>query len=246
MAFNITEFKSRIDRHGGLITPAHAEIIITPPRVLAASQDQELFLRFEGGGPAALAALATNVLLPGIGIVPDATVFNGYGQVNYIGVRPSIAPVQAQFYVDEDGFAYRFFLAWVNGITNFNSRIRNGYRVERPLRSAFFNEVGYRADTTGTIQININGARNTRMIVTLYRAWPIEIGSVMCDWGDVNQVMRVPIEFMYETIDYSFVTGQGNAAPTPLFSDGTPLTAFRGIGGDISQAALFNAQVPTN
>jgi len=197
MAFNINEFKA-IALRTGLLRSNKFMVRVMPPRgTNSPVGNNSRFLEF----------FCDSVYLPGIQIASSQNLRYGYGALEKMPVLPTYGDAFMTFYVDSGGDVWNFFKTWMNSIIppEFDgiSGNRNEYEVE--YKQNYESQViVYVFDQSGKPTIEI----------TLHKAWPIFLGNIQLNWGDNNQLMRLPVAFTYR--DWSSANKTSGAAMFPV------------------------------
>ena len=194
MAFNISRFKTTLDKYGG---PARAnlfEVTISKgsePNSKMNSQDLTFF--------------CSNIIFPGIAIETQ--------QMTAVAQRPRLfpttiqnQPINAGFMVDSDHEVLKFFHNWTQRVLNYSSKdgpyaaIGDDNNLQLPY------ELGYKEDYVCTISIKSHSTESvgSKYYETiLYNAFPIAVGDMTLAWSDTDQFLQLPVTFSYDKIYYS-------------------------------------------
>lgn len=190
MAFNINEFKGRIQRYGGLARTSLFEV------------------RFAGGNlPTNIPIddarfFCQNVTMPGVNLDVMPYKVGGVGYPEFMPMNSTPESLNAVFMLDSSHRILAFFHAWINSVVNVSGEagVING--LERK-------EINYKADYQGSMTINFFSAYSQSVYTCTYEGvYPTQVGTVTLNWADSNTIATLPVNFSYNRMIYS---GFGNA-----------------------------------
>ncbi|MDB4331275.1 hypothetical protein N9987_00050 [bacterium] len=197
MAFNISDFKSTLDKFGGPARTSLFEVVITKSREVNAeitSRDLTFF--------------CSSVNMPGVNIeaVPMTAVAQ---RPVYFPTGVQTEPLNASFLVDSNHQVLTFMHNWIQRVTNYSSA--NGpmgaIGSEGDLQLPY--EMGYKTGAGGyscNMSIKHYSTESTGgkfYEVLLENVYPYNIGDVELAWEQNDQYMRLPVNFYYDKISYS-------------------------------------------
>lgn len=194
MPFDISRFKSTLDKYGGPARTSLFEVTITnsEPNSKMNSRDLTFF--------------CTNVQLPGLQI--ETNSFTAVGQ------RPTFFPstlpggsLNAAFMVDSDHQILSFFHNWMQKVLNFSSGSGPlGAIGSGPGDYQLPYELGYKDEYSCPVSIKHHSVSSTGSKyyeVKLDKVFPTVISDVDLSWEGSNQFMLLPVTFSYDKISYS-------------------------------------------
>jgi len=200
MAFNIRDMMGSMNASGGLTKTSKFFAEVYPPKSLAVNP--KLFFLCEAA------------TLPGISFQTDEIRMPGYGNVEKRPYAPIVQDINLTFFNDSNGLVLSFFHKWAQSIFNFNSNMGpdSSTRTGQPQ-----NTLNYPNEYLGIVEISHFDDSGEQVIkYSLQDAYPIAIGDVNVDWGQSDQLIRVPITFTYkywtsETLDPGQVSYRSQA-----------------------------------
>lgn len=194
MPFNISDFKSSVDKFGGLARPSLFEVTLTKTR--------EVNSRIENRD---LTFFCTQTNFPGINF--NISTMEQVGQRSkFFPTGVLSEPVSTMFLVDSDHQVLTFFHNWMQKVVNYSSKsgtngaIGNELDLQRPF------EVGYKSDYTCNMSIkhySTESAGNKFYEVVFENVFPSMIGDLDLSWDNNDQFIRLPVVFMYDHLSYS-------------------------------------------
>lgn len=206
MSFNIAQFSSVFkNNHGGQPTTLFTVDIPMPIGLSAISA-------VTGG---TFSSTVTNLKfyctasnLPGMQFATAPVRRYGYGPVEEKPSVPIFAPIDLQFLADGKGAIWSFFYAWKNFIVNFDARRGmtgatgiqySGSLAQSSVRGgAMPYELAYKRDYVVDVTITLySPTGESTMSIVLRDAFPKFLGDVSLNWGDFNNLARIPVQFAY-------------------------------------------------
>ena len=204
MAFNIADFKSTIEKHGGPGKNNLFEVSLTSPKALWSDE------RF---GNTDVKFFCKTATLPGISL----SVFD-YRPTN-IEMPQSIPyalnheQLECVFIVDDNHDVYRYFHRWMQEIVNYNTDGHSPESINPNCRSGEYQyryELGYKKDYAQTMTVRkyskyqpTPSALNS-YVCTLQGVYPTSIGSTTMSWED-DSYTTLSVSFSYSSIIMSGV-----------------------------------------
>lgn len=191
MSFNISQFKSNIDRYGG---PAHTslfEVQIIPPAVSIKS----------GLTPRELTFFCKTANVPGITVRTET--------LEQIGQMPRQFPVGMDnqqfntiFMLDSDHQVVSYFHSWIQSVVNYGSKGGSFAEVDGQLPF----EMGYKDEYSCRMIIKYYSTRGK--IETYYETildgcYPTIIGDIDLAWENNDSYGTLPVAFAYDRIAFS-------------------------------------------
>jgi hypothetical protein len=197
MAFNISRFKSTIDKYGGFASPALYEVTISKAREQNSAIDPTTEFRF----------FCLSSYIPGIEL--ETVAFNAVGQraVSF-PVGMSNNAINMDFFIDSDHQILSFFHNWIQKVFNYSTKGGplaaiggdSGGDGQLPY------ELGYKDDYACTMSIkhfsNDSGGEKYYEVV-LENVWPYMIQDMQVGWASNDQYLSCNVTFAYDRIWYS-------------------------------------------
>lgn len=183
MPFSISEILSQINGQGGLLSPAHFLVRITPKSTLSGLSESVRTIPF----------FCDTASLPGLSLQIQGISRYGYGIQEKRPIRTTFADWPSTFFCDGSGDIQRFFENWMLNITNFDmsnlSGTKNGLR---PF------DYRYPDDYESTIEvIHYDPTGEIVNTYVLHQAFPVSLGEVQVDWSMQDSIMKLPVTFAY-------------------------------------------------
>lgn len=217
MAFNISQFKSSIDRVGGVAHSSLFEVTFTGASIARAldnpKDEKKIF------GERELTLFCKSVNAPGMAIT--TLPFEPVGQLPRVFPKKlQNNPIAAIFMVDSDHHVLRFFHRWVQTIVNYGTK-GGGQFSEVDGKLPY--EIGYKKDYSCrlTIKHYSNQSNPDKYYEMIFdNAFPIAIGDLNFAWENNDQYLTLPISFSYDRIEFS---GEKTGTSSSNFSRGRNL-----------------------
>lgn len=245
--FGVEQFKSALNVYG--IQPTNLyRVSIASPRVLS---NYNLFnqnpnrptLSPNPDAGRILGFYCTDINIPGISLATTEIRRYGVGAFQRMPYTPIFADTTFTFLADGTGNIHTFFNDWMRNIVNYSmGRQSFGASSYNTFNGAAAYEVSYKADYESpgiTIEVFDKTGR-LQQVITMYQAYPINIGEVTMSYSTTDDIARIPITFTFR--DYEVV--YSNQQPSPI---GPPILSQRinnafyaageTVGGAIRNAA---------
>lgn len=143
---------------------------------------------------------AANV--PGVTVTTADVQRYGYGLHEKIPTGATMSDFTCSFIGDSEGLIYKFFYLWTTGIVKWDEKPNAGakpsYNQLRPY------EHEYKQRYATRIQLYTYNESDDNLIgYQLHDAFPVSIGEIQYNWGDTDNLVRIPINFAYSyfTVD---------------------------------------------
>ena len=202
MAFSISKFSTHLNQYGTVINNRY-EVIITPPSFFRSGDYKEAFelipFRAESIGMPSLNITLSSVNRYGIGPKQRFPTNMEYPET-----------ISVSFLETEDSTIHKFFTLWSSAIfshinpINFNSR---GYYLTE-----------YKDDYSSTIEIKVytdEGEDSISNQIQLTEAYPSQISTTNLSWGEVNNLIRVNVNFTFTDIKFPLLNRDASATNPP-------------------------------
>jgi len=183
----LTRFYASLKKHP-IARTNRFEVLIGLPEILSPYRGSEtanlLQLRCE----------TANV--PGVTITTADIQRYGFGMIEKVPTGATMADFTCSFIGDDEGEIYKLFYRWMNGIVKWDGKpsfnAPTSYNNLRPY------EHEYKSKYASTISILTYNENEDKLIAyELYEAFPTSIGEVSYNWGDNDNLVRIPINFSY-------------------------------------------------
>lgn len=140
-----------------------------------------------------------SVNIPGVSLATQDVFRYGYGNYEKKPYNAITNDVGLSFISDAGASVWTFFQQWMrmivnydmrNGITNSTSNTTNGVL---PGQLPF--QLAYKEDYISDVQILVFDEISTtpQLVIILREAFPIFVGDVSLNWGDTNDIARIPV-----------------------------------------------------
>ena len=219
MAFNISEFKTNMDRYGGPAQTSLFEVQIIP-RIQVRS----------GLIPRELTMFCKTASVPGINV--QTAQYDAVAQMPKLfptGIDNS--PMNTIFMLDSDHQVVSFFHSWIQAVVNYGSKGGNFAEVDGQLPY----EVGYKDEYACRMIIKYYSTRgriDTYYETVLDNAFPVAIGDIDLAWENNDSYGTLPVSFAYDRVSF---TGERIGFPGYRFSRGNGLLDILNAVGTLGQ-----------
>ena len=195
MAFSISKFSTHLNKYGSVKNNRY-EVIITPPSFFRSGDYKEAFelipFRAESIGMPSLNITLSSVNRYGIGPKQRFPTNMEYPET-----------ISVSFLETKDSIIHKFFTLWSSAIIN---HVQPGtYLVE------------YKDTYSSTIEIKVytdEGEDSISNQIQLTEAYPSQISMTDLSWGEVNNLIRVNVNFTFTDINFPLLE-QGPNIQTP-------------------------------
>ena len=217
MAFNINEFKSKINKYG--VAKDNLFLVeITGPALGAEfpSTDLRFFCR--------------SVEIPGL-VAQTAEYQNqGHGHQEKRVTNMSFDDLNMIFMVDSGYRVQQYFHRWMQAVVNYDNR---DYGREYNRMLPF--EVAYKDNVKGRVTISAYGQNDNRLAYQYQfdDAYPISLGSTSLAWDNTDTVLTLPVAFTFSK--FIPLKGVGVSAAA------TPRPESKTLGGGKSPLQVSNS-----
>jgi hypothetical protein len=207
MAFNINEFKSKVNKYG-VAKDNLFFVEITGPALGAEfpSTDLRFFCR--------------SVEIPGLSAQTAEYQNQGHGHNEKRVTNMSFDDLQMIFMVDSGYRVQQYFHRWMQAIVNYDNR---DYGREYNNMLPF--EVAYKDNVKGRVTVSAFGQNDNRLSYTYQfdDAYPITIGTTSLSWENNDTLLTLPVAFTFS----KFIPVKG----VGVSSAATPRAQSKTLGG---------------
>lgn len=190
MAYNISEFRSNISRHGILPTNKFLTVM-TAPININLSSFSAIADTFNTLAAERMIYLRTDqVRIPGMSVMASDNKRYGMGVNQKMAHNAQFTDIGMSFIADREGTIYRYFYSWLNQIIDFNGTAN--------YSGVPSYTVGYKDDYVTDIYIYVFDQSGTiAKTVTIMDAFPTSINEINLDWNSNNTAMKINVNFTY-------------------------------------------------
>ncbi len=209
MPFNIDQFRGAV-LNKGLLKPSKFEIEIPIPTALTnavtnPNTNQPTVGTVTQGvadginsAKSTLRFMCEAVTLPGVQVASSEVRRFGYGPFERKPYAPTFTDINVTILADAKGQNWDLFQKWIQLITNFDlaNRARNG------IGNLEFFEINYKQNYAVDITISCYPDYDSvtpAIRLKLYEAFPVFLGDISLNWGNTNDIMRIPVTFTFFT-----------------------------------------------
>jgi hypothetical protein len=203
MPFSIDDFKSTLERNGGLLKNNRFLVRIPTPTILSG--------RSVGGVNTAqtgriLEYYAESVSVPGLSLQTSEIRRQGVGNLEKAPFSAAFTDCNVSFRIDQKGEVWNLFQSWMDTIYNYN--ISRGTNFELAYKDEYC--------TTLTIFVySESKPEYPTMIVDLVDAFPVSISDIALNWGSTDFVkLNVRFNFLTWNERNVGISGGGASAAT--------------------------------
>ena len=234
MAFNLSDFNSKIHEHGVAKSNLFFARIQLPRALentlntIPISKDLEFYCR--------------TVQLPEFDVITADVQPQGFGPVVRRPQSMNFPVVPATFMVDSNFGVMKLFHRWTQAIVNYD---KSGGQFGS-VNNAMPFEMGYKNEYATTMQVAVF-SQNTRKVDYLYEfsgVYPVNVGNINVAWENAAEVMALPVGFTFDELK---VTGSESGrvqSDVPGSSTGKLLSWFSSINNTVN--ALESIRKPTD
>jgi hypothetical protein len=134
--------------------------------------------------------------LPGVQIQTYPGQRYGYGNYETRALLNAFAELGVDIFFDTNAANWQFFADWMNLIINRNGQ--NGPLAQSGPNGASQNELEYRDNFVADVGVYIfDPMGNVIKHIIMRDAFPKAIGDIRLGWGELNSIMRLPVQFAY-------------------------------------------------
>lgn len=199
MPFKISDFKTTLDKYGGLARTSLFEVRIDQFPVETGSGLTERDIRL----------FCSSVNFPGINI--ENGQFSAVAQLTtQFPLEMTSAPITANFMVDSDHQVLQFFHNWIQRVLNFSTKDGSFAAIDGEFAGGgqMPFEMGYKDDYACRVTIRHYSTESFSnddkyYEVVLENVYPYSIGDLALDWDSQNSFLTMPVTFAYDRIWYS-------------------------------------------
>lgn len=165
---------------------------------------------------------STNI--PGVSLATNEIRRYGYGNIEkkpYVAVNND---VNFSFISDGNSDIWSFFQQWIRMIVNYDMRYGiNADRNNGVLAGQKPFELGYKYEYVSDIEVIVFNENGKDILTVILReAYPTFVGDVQLNWGDTNNIARIPVtmtvyDWYNKSTDYDNVNNVSKS-PTDNFN----------------------------
>ena len=191
--FNIDEFTSRVKDAGGLTRNNKFRLVVTPPQILTgiAPNRRDAALQQMISHSKYLEFFCYSTSIPGLALNTHQYQRYTYGPAEKRPVNVMFRDITLSLYYDNQRRNYSFFKLWIESIFTHDAR--------NSIDDLFI--VDYKENYASTLELfvyNDSGILIGKYVMT--EAFPIAIGDMPVNWGDTNNLLKIPVTFTFYTM----------------------------------------------
>lgn len=202
MAFNIDQFRGAV-LNKGYLKPNKFEVEIPIPTALTTVTNNigtvtQGVANDINAAKQTLKFMCEAVTLPGVQVASNEVRRFGYGPFERKPYSPTFTDINLTILADSKGQNWNLFQKWIQLITNFDlsNRARPG------IGGLEFFEISYKSSYAVDVTISCfpdHDSVTPTIKLKLHEAFPIFLGDVSLNWGNTNDIMRIPVTFTFFT-----------------------------------------------
>ena len=226
MTFNITDFKSSIQKHGG---PARLNLFV----VEMLNSDLRFFCK--------------SATLPGINVTVQDYYPNGFGIKQSMPVNSTTGDINLVFILDSDHKILSFFHRWMQKVVNYDAS--NG--IFSSVNNQLPFEFGYKDEYAITMNIKYYSSDMQGYYeYTLYDAFPTQVSPLDVAWDNNDSYATITVNMSFSNMKVTRNVSGVNTpvlepgAPTERLSRGNGLLEFINSVGRTAQLINPNSRLP--
>ena len=186
--FNISEFKSRLQRYGG---PARTSLFVVS---FGSNGNIPGFMSVDD-----MRFFCQTITMPGVNLELMSYRQGGVGYPEFMPMNSSPENLNGVFMLDSNHRIMSFFHNWINSVVNVSG-------VSGPsTRGLEQKEINYKSNYTTTMVIDFFSTYDqTRFYRCIYDGvFPTQVGSLTLNWSDNDSIATMPVNFSYNGMRYS-------------------------------------------
>lgn len=191
--FDVSNFRSTIDRFGGPAKNNLFQVQIAIPQFLQSQLDTATLTFF---------CLATT--LPGVRIASKGVQRYGIGPMEKMPIGFEFNDLQIQLIGDSNGTIQNFWTAWTRSIVEYSSEGNPGSPPKNTnvgMSGALPYYLNYKSNyETQVSVITYAPTQAEGYSETLLGAYPVDIGDVQLNWGNNDQLMLIPVSLNFRDV----------------------------------------------
>ena len=188
MAFDINNFKSKLNLYGGPSKTNLFEVRLT------GSLNEDVI-------PAGdLVFFCKTVQIPGINFTLMENKPQGLGLPQSFPVGYTSEALNCIFILDTKHYVLSFFHLWMQNIINYDTT--NLFAPNALDPEHFPHEINFRDDYEMDMEIIYYGQDESRYHIKLRGVYPSQIGSINLSWDENDQIANLPVNFSYKEIKF--------------------------------------------
>lgn len=175
-------------RKNSIVRSNRFEVLIGIPTMLAPYNNSE--------SHRLLQLRCDSATLPGVTLTTADVQRYGYGLVEKVPTGAQMGDFTCSFIADAEGLIYKLFYRWTNGIVKWDEKPNAAGRISFNQLRPYEHE--YRDNYVASIQILTYDENSDRLLAyTLYDCFPTSLGEIQYNWGDNDNLVRIPVNFAY-------------------------------------------------
>jgi hypothetical protein len=215
MAFNINDFKTAIEKRGGLARPNLFTVEFFSPRA------DNLIWNNSDFGNQDIKFFCQNVTFPGLNVNVFEYRPNNIDVPQSIPIAIDKQQLECVFMVDDSFKIMNYFHAWFRQVVNFTTNGSAGAPIALPgtatsTSQQFSYELGYKKEYSQMMQITMYSRSpssvnfetspgtityDNKYVCRLYDVYPVQVGSINLEWAANDSYTTLPVAFSYSAYD---------------------------------------------
>lgn len=185
--------------------------------------------------------------VPGVGLSTTDIMRHGYGVSEKVVNGAQFGGFNCSFIGDQTGDIYKFFYSWMNGIVRWNDKPSS---LTTDAFGAYPYEHAYKSEYAANINLlTYNESSDQLLSFDIFEAFPTAIGDIQYNWGDTDNLVRIPVQFAYtyfkiHNIDSKINLSEGKANNLGLIGSlikaGTAIQTFAALKKPQSVGDVIN------
>jgi len=225
MSFNISDFSSKLNKHGVAKDNLFFARITLPKSItnelLSISpivRDLEFFCK--------------GVTLPEIAIDTGEVQPQGFGPNVRRPQGMNFPVLPATFMVDSNFGVMKLFHRWSQAVCNYDT---SGGRFAGVNNQLPF-EMGYKEDYQATMQVAVysHGSKSVEYVYEFGGLYPINVGNIEASWSNGGEVMTLPVGFTYDEMKLTGARTGAVLSDRPGSTTGKLLKWFSSINNAVN------------
>lgn len=201
--FNIATFKSSVAKNGVMRNNKFLVRIPMPYGMTFARTEAKSRLQ---NTSRLLELWCESANIPGVALAANEIRRYGYGGIEKKPYVSVVNDVNFSFISDGSGEIWAFFQQWARMIVNYD--MRKGINQQTGMLGQTPFELSYKYQYVSDIDVIVFDETGKEVLtVVLREAYPIFVGDVQLNWGDTNNIARIPVTmtiYDWYNIDQSF------------------------------------------
>lgn len=146
--------------------------------------------------PKLLTLRCESASIPGVSLSTVDVQRHGYGMSEKVPTGSQFGGFSCSFIGDQESMIYRCFYNWMRGVMNWTDPTSS--KKVSDFSGALPYEHNYKKEYVADINMLTYNENSDELTgIDLFDAYPIAIGDIQYNWGDTDNLVRIPIQFAY-------------------------------------------------